>query len=285
MTRHRLRHLFVGWTVAGLSAMAAGAGAAAPGTGTPPAAAAPAAPATAGVLVFAAASLGDVLEEVDRAFTQHTGIAVQASYAASSVLAKQIEAGAPADIFFSADLAWVDYLEQRSLLKPGSRHDVLGNDLVLIAPSGRTLQLKIAPGFDLAGALGEGGRLALADPDSVPAGRYANAALSKLGVWDSVAGRLVRAENVRAALAYVARGEAPLGIVYGTDARAEKRVRVVDVFPADTYPPITYPVALTVHARPQAERLADFLGGAQARQIFVRYGFTTLPAPVGPASH
>ncbi len=280
MTRHRLRHLFVGWTVAGLSAMAAGAGAAAQRTGTPPAV-----PATAGVLVFAAASLGDVLEEVDRAFTQHTGIAVQASYAASSVLAKQIEAGAPADVFFSADLAWVDYLEQRSLLKPGSRHDVLGNDLVLIAPSERALPLKIAPGFDLAGALGAGGRLALADPDSVPAGRYANAALSKLGVWDSVAGRLARAENVRAALAYVARGEAPLGIVYGTDARAEKRVRVVDVFPADTYPPITYPVALTVHARPQAERLADFLGGAQARQIFVRYGFTTLPAPVGPASH
>jgi molybdate transport system substrate-binding protein len=266
--------------------MAAGAGAATAGTATPSGVAgAPAAPATAPVLVFAAASLSDVLEELDRAFTQQTGIAVQASYAASSVLAKQIEAGAAAELFFSADLAWVDYLEQRSLLKPGSRHDVLGNDLVLIAPSGSTLQLKIAPGFDLAGALGAGGRLALADPDSVPAGRYAHAALSKLAVWDGVAGRLARAENVRATLAYVARGETPLGIVYGTDARAEKRVRVIDVFPADTHPPITYPMALTVHARPQAGRLADFLGGAQARQIFVRYGFTAPPAPDGPASH
>jgi molybdate transport system substrate-binding protein len=279
MTSQSPRHALVGWalTVLGVVGTAGLAGAA--GAGSTAAEHAPAE-----LLVFAAASLSEALDEVGRAFTTRTGVRVNASYAASSVLAKQIEAGAPADAFFSADLTWVDYLDQRGLLKRGSRRDVLGNSLVLIAPADSPLRLDITPGFDLAAALGDG-RLASADPDSVPAGRYANAALSTLGVWDSVAGRLARAENVRAALAYVARGEAPLGIVYGTDARAEKRVRVVDVFPADTYPPITYPVALTVHARPQAERLADFLGGAQARQIFVRYGFTTLPAPVGPASH
>jgi molybdate transport system substrate-binding protein len=189
------------------------------------------------------------------------------------VLAKQIEAGAPADAFFSADLAWVDYLETRGLLKAGSRRDVLGNALVLVAPADRALELRIAPGFDLASALG-GGRLAIADPDSVPAGKYARAALTKLGVWSGVRERVVRGENVRAALEYVARGEAPLGIVYRTDAQAEKRVRVVDVFPEDSHPPITYPVALTVRARPEAARLVEFLAGETARRIFERYGFS-----------
>ena len=231
-----------------------------------------------GLLVFAAASLADALEEVDRAFTAATGVRVAASYAASSVLAKQIEAGAPADVFFSADLAWVDYLEKRRLIKPGSRRDVLTNALVLIAPVDSPLRLKIAPGFDLAGALA-GGRLAIADPDSVPAGEYARAALTRLGVWSRVSDRAVRGENVRTALAYVARGEAPLGIVYRTDALAEKRVRVADVFPEDSHPPITYPVALTADARPEASQLVEFLTGDVARQIFLRYGFTAPPHP------
>src|SRR5580704_6297158 len=210
------------------------------------------------LLVFAAASLTDALEEANRAFTADTHVAVKTSYAGSSVLAKQIEAGARADVFFSADREWTDYLEKRGLLRPGTRHDVLGNALVLIAPTDSTVQLKIAPHFALAAALA-GGRLACADPDSVPAGLYARAALTQLGVWDAVAPRLARAENVRAALAYVARGETPLGIVYQTDAQAEKRVRVVDVFPADTHPPIVYPVALIAKAQPQAAAYLDFL--------------------------
>jgi molybdate transport system substrate-binding protein len=175
----------------------------------------------------------------------------------------------------------MDYLEQRGLLRPGTRHDLLGNALVLIAPTASTVRLKIAPRFDLVGALG-GGRLATADPDSVPAGQYARAALTTLGVWQSVSGRLVRAENVRAALEYVARDDAPLGIVYRTDAQAEKRVRVVDVFPAGTHPPIAYPVSLTAGARAQAQRLTAFLSSAAAREIFVRRGFVLL-TPQGAA--
>jgi len=256
---------------------AKGAAATAPGAAAAPAAAATE-PARRELLVFAAASLSDALEEVGQAFTAATGVRVAASYAASSVLAKQIEAGAPADAFFSADVAWVDYLEKRGLIQPSSRRDVLRNTLVLIAPADSTLRLRIAPGFDLAGAL-KGGRLAIADPDSVPAGEYARAALTRLGVWSRVSDRAVRGENVRAALAYVARGEAPLGIVYRTDAQAERRVRVVDVFPEDSHPPITYVVALTSRARPEAAQLVEFLTGDAARQIFVRYGFTAPPGP------
>jgi molybdate transport system substrate-binding protein len=227
------------------------------------------------VLVFAAASLTDALDQVDRAYAARTGVEVKASFAASSLLAKQIEAGAPADVFFSADRESMDYLEQRGLLKPGSRRDLLGNALVLVAPVASTVQLKIATGFDLAGAL-QGGRLATGDPDSVPVGRYARAALSQLGVWPQLSARLVRAENVRAALEYVARGEAPLGIVYRTDAEAEKRVRLVDTFPADTHPPITYPVALTVQASSASESFMAFLASDAAREIFSRYGFEPL---------
>ena len=263
MTSQSRRHALVGWALMALGVVGT-AGAGSPSEHAPT-----------GLLVFAAASLSDALEEVDRAFTARTGVRVSASYAASSVLAKQIEAGAPADAFFSADLAWVDYLEERGLLKRGSRREVLGNALVLIAPADSPLRLEITPGFDLAAALGDG-RLATADPDSVPAGGYARAALTKLGVWQRVSERLVRGENVRAALAYVARGEAPLGIVYRTDAQAEKRVRGGGVFPEDTHPPIRYPVALTARARPEAARLAEFLSGATARQIFTRYGFTAL---------
>jgi molybdate transport system substrate-binding protein len=266
--------------VRALAAFAALVGAAAVG----PARAAPAAAADnraaavqpgAGLLVFAAASLSEALGEADNAFTARTGIPMKASFAASSVLAKQIEAGAPADVFFSADREWMDYLEQRARLKPGSRRDLLGNALVLIAPADSSVHLKIAPHFELVAALGNG-RLATGDPDSVPAGLYARAALMHFGVWEEVANRLARAENVRAALEYVAHGEAPLGIVYRTDAQAETRVRVVDVFPADSHPAITYPLALTAVARPESARFAEFLSSDAARQIFARRGFVVL---------
>jgi molybdate transport system substrate-binding protein len=224
------------------------------------------------VLVFGAASLTDVLDELGHAFGAQTQVEVKSSLAASSALAKQIEAGAPADIFFSADLEWMDYLQQRNLLRPGSRHDVVLNRLVLIAAADSKISLKIAPGFALLKALGEG-KLATGDPDSVPVGKYAHSALAKLGVWDGVSSRIVRAENVRAALAFVARGEAPLGIVYRTDALAQKRVRIVDVFPEDSHPPVTYPIALTKGASPEAQRFEDFVTSAAAKPIFLKYGF------------
>src|SRR2546430_7711579 len=273
MTSQSPRHALVGWAlmlgVAGTAGSAGPVGAAAAGTAG--------ADAPPQLLVCAAASLSDALEEVDRAFSARTGVRVVASYAASSVLAKQIEAGAPADVFFSADRAWVEYLEARGLLERGSPRELLGNALVLIAPADSPLQLNIAPGFDLSAALGAG-RLAVADPDSVPAGKYARAALTRLGVWPRMSDRLVRGENVRAALAYVARGEAPLGIVYGSDAQAEKRVRIIGVVPQDSHPPITYALALTARARPAAARFADFLTSEAARRIFTRYGFAPLPA-------
>ena len=267
MARHLSLTAFVGWALVALSAATtAGAQAAAPPPGG-------------SLLVFAAASLTDALAEVDRAFTARSGIAVKESFAASSVLAKQIEAGAAADLYFCADVPWMDYLQQHGLLRAGTRRDLLGNELVLIAPVTSPVHLSIAPQFALAAALGQG-HLAVADPDSVPAGEYAHAALAKLGVWDSVAGKLVRAENVRTALAYVARAEAPLGIVYRTDAVAEPRVRVVDKFPSSTHPPIVYPVAQTVAAHPPASRLEEFLSGDEARTIFKRYGFITfVPTP------
>lgn len=234
-----------------------------------------AAEASRGVLVYAAASLANVLGDLDKAFTARTGIRVTSSLAASSTLAKQIEAGAPADVYFSADLQWMTYLEQRGLLRPGSRHDVVGNSLVLIAPASSSLQVRIAPGFDLASLLG-GGRLAVADPDSVPAGIYAREALQKLGVWDSVVPRLVRAENVRAALAYVARGDAPLGIVYRTDALVEKGVRIAGAFPANSHSPIVYPAALTRHPSGAAARYLTFITSPDARVVFRKWGFEPL---------
>jgi molybdate transport system substrate-binding protein len=228
-----------------------------------------------GILVFAAASLANVLGDLDKAFTARTGVRVTSSLAASSTLAKQIEAGAPADVYFSADLQWMDYLEQRGLLRAGSRRDVVGNSLVLIAPASTSLEVSIGPGLDLSRLL-RGGRLAIADPDSVPAGIYARQALIKLGSWGSVVPRLVRAENVRAALEYVARGDAPLGIVYRTDALVEKRVRVVGVFPADSHPPIVYPIALTHGARVAAARYLVFITGPDAQTIFRKWGFEPL---------
>ena len=237
------------------------------------------------ILVFAAASLAGPVDEIARAFSTREAepgqsaparIPVRTSFAASSVLAKQIEAGAPADVFLSADTDWMDYLDERHLMRPGTREDLLGNDLVLIAPAGSAVQVTLGPQVDLTAALA-GGRLATGDPDSVPVGRYAQEALTRLQVWEKIAPHLVRAENVRAALEYVARGEATLGIVYRTDALAEKRVRLVDVFPASSHAPIVYPVALTAHASAEAAAFEAFLESDAARQIFVRYGFERLP--------
>jgi molybdate transport system substrate-binding protein len=246
------------------------------GTGSALAATAPTDNPAKEIVVFAAASLTDVLGEIDGAFTRKSGTGVKTSFAASSVVARQIEAGTRADVFFSADLEWMDYLQQRNLVRPETRHDVVGNRLVLIAPMDSTVKVRIAPGFDLGAALGSG-RLATGDPDSVPVGRYARAALTKLGAWDKIEPRLVRAENVRAALAFVARGEAVLGIVYATDARAEKNVRIVDVFPEDSHPPIRYPIAATSTAGPEAARFVEFVRSRESRKIFEKYGFQPLP--------
>ena len=227
------------------------------------------------ILVFAAASLTEAVQEVTTGYERSAQVKVKSSFDSSSVLARQIEAGAQADVFFSADTAWMDYLQSRNLIKPGSRMNLLGNSLVLIAPAQAQIQLKIAPHFPLLAALGDG-RLATGDPDSVPAGRYARSALTKLGVWNEIAPRLARAENVRVALLYVTRGEAPLGIVYASDALADKGVRVVDTFPADTHEPIVYPIALTQSAKSQAAGFVAYLSGPQARDIFVKHGFTVL---------
>src|SRR6266478_5840408 len=227
------------------------------------------------IVVFAAASLTNVLQHLGDAYTKASSLPVKFSFAASSALARQIENGAPADVFFSADKDWMDYLQTRKLIQAESRRNLLGNRLVLVAPAASTVSLKIAPQFELAAALGRG-RLATGDPDSVPAGRYARAALTTLGVWSKVADHIVRAENVRAALAFVERGEVPLGIVYRTDALIDKGVRIVDTFPADSHPPITYPIALTVGAKSVAAQFADYLGKPAVGAVFVRYGFTVL---------
>jgi molybdate transport system substrate-binding protein len=229
------------------------------------------------VTVYAAASLTNALQDIGKAFESAGGAPVKFSFAASSLLAKQIEAGAEADIFVSADGEWMDYLEQRKLLAAGSRHDLLSNRLVLISPASSTRSLKIERGFRLAEALGDS-RLALADPASVPAGKYAKAALAALGVWDQVSGKLAPAENVRVALAYVARGEAAYGIVYETDAKAEPKVRVVDVFPADTHPRIVYPIALMARSTSaDAKAFLAHVTGERGAGVFTRYGFGVIP--------
>lgn len=228
--------------------------------------------------VFAAASLQDALTAVGQAWAQAGGAPATFSFGASPALARQIAQGAPADLFVSADEAWMDWLADRRLIRAASRHDLLSNRLALIAPARSDLQLAIGPGMSLARALGEG-RLAVADVTAVPAGRYARAALEALGVWPSVEHRLLPGESVRAALAYVARGEAPLGVVYATDAAAEPGVRLVGLFPADSHPPIRYPVALVAASRHrQAGALLDFLRGPRAMAIFRRHGFGAPPA-------
>ncbi|GGE10041.1 molybdate ABC transporter substrate-binding protein [Aureimonas endophytica] len=261
VTRRRLvRHLAVLLAAAGLAA-------------------APLAPARAEpqeVLVFAAASLKNALDDINAAWKSESGRSATISYAASSVLAKQIESGAPADLFFSADRDWMDYLAKKDLIRPDSRAELLGNSIVLVAPAGAAKPLDIAPGFPLATALGDG-KLAMGSVDSVPAGKYGKAALEKLGVWQSVSAQVAQADNVRAALLLVSRGEAPLGIVYKTDAAADKGVAVVGTFPADTHPPIVYPVALTKTAKEGAADFLAFLKGAKAKSLFEAQGFTVLP--------
>jgi molybdate transport system substrate-binding protein len=224
------------------------------------------------VLVFAAASLQTALEELVPIAAAETQTSLRTSYAASSALARQIESGAPADIFISADREWMDYLDEREATQRGSRADLLGNSLVLIAPAAGPVKLEVGPGFGLAAALGSDGRVALANPD-VPAGRYAEAALRNLGVWESVAGRLAPAENVRAALLLVSRGEAPLGIVYRTDALADPGVMVVSTFPSSSHPPVVYPAALTARAGDEASRVLAFLRSSRAAGVFARHGF------------
>jgi molybdate transport system substrate-binding protein len=225
------------------------------------------------ITVFAAASLTNALQQVGDAFAKETSIPVKFSFAASSALARQIEGGAPADIFFSADIGWMDYLQARKLIQSSTRHDVLGNRLVLVAPADSKTELKIAPHFALAAVLGKG-RLVTGDPDSVPVGRYAREALTKLGVWNDVAERLVRADSARSALAFVDRGEVPLGIVYQTDALVDKNVRVVDVFPSDTHLPIIYPIALTSGAKADAAKFLAYVRGPSADIVFTHHGFT-----------
>lgn len=228
------------------------------------------------LLVYAAASLTDALGEIGRGFEAAGGPPVKFSFAASSMLARQIEAGADADVFASADGEWMDYLQSRQLIRADTRRDVLGNRLVLIAPADSRVDLKIAARFGLAGALGEGGRLATGDPDSVPVGRYARAALRTLGVWDGVADRLVRADSVRTALAFVARGDAPLGIVYATDAAIDRRVRLVDTFPVTSHPKIVYPFAVTARGGSGAAKFLDYVRSAAAAAVFRRHGFIIL---------
>ena len=226
------------------------------------------------VTVFAAASLKDALDEIDAAYQKRAGQKAVISYASSSALAKQVESGAPAHIFISADLDWMDYLEKRKLIDPASRTNLLRNALVLVAPADSKVSLTVAANFALAGALGNG-RLAMGDPDHVPAGKYAKAALETLGVWPSVAGKIARAENVRAALLFVSRGEAPLGVVYRTDAVADKRVRIAGAFPPDSHAPIVYPAAILANGSNNAAARSyfSFLGSPEALGLFRKHGF------------
>ena len=232
----------------------------------------------ASMTVFAAASLKNALDDVDTAYTAQSHVAVRASYAASSALAKQIEQGAPADAFISADSDWMDYVAQRKLIVVASRRDVLTNHLAMIAPATSAVRLNIRKGFALAKALGDG-RLAIAGPE-VPAGKYGRASLEALGAWDGVKDHLAPAENVRGALAFVAQGEAPLGIVYDTDAKSEPKVKIVGLFPDDSHPRIVYPAALVATSKnAAAPGYVAFLQGPQASAIFRRYGFIVLPRP------
>lgn len=225
------------------------------------------------VLIFAAASLKNALDEASAVWMRETGKRVVASYAASNALAKQIEAGAPADLFFSADLDWMDYASSKGLIKPESRIGLLGNSLVLVAPKGSTVQVELKPGLDLASILG-GNRLAMGHVNAVPAGKYGKAALEHLGAWTGVKDKVAQTENVRAALLLVSRGEAPLGIVYKTDAASDPNVTVVATFPEGSHPPIVYPVALTKDSsNPDAASFLTFLRSDKAKPLFEKQGF------------
>ena len=226
------------------------------------------------VTVFAAASLKDALDENVRAYQAASGDKIVVSYGASSALAKQIESGAPADLFISADLDWMDYLERRRLIRVETKRNLLGNRLVLIAAADSRTSVKIEPGFPLARILGDG-RLAMANPDAVPAGKYGKASLEALGVWKDAAPKVAAVENVRSALVLVSRGEAPLGIVYRTDAAVEPKVRIVAEFPENSHPPIIYPAAVTATGKTATQAFLESLSNRAARAVFSKYGFQT----------
>jgi molybdate transport system substrate-binding protein len=231
------------------------------------------------ITVFAAASMKNALDDVDAAYAAKTGVKIVASYAASSALAKQIEQGAPADIFVSADTDWMDYVASRKSINEGTRINMLGNSIVLIAPKDSAIgDVTISQGFDLAKLAGNG-KIATGDVGAVPVGKYAKAALEKLGAWQSAEPKFAMAESVRAALTLVARGEAALGIVYSTDAKVEPGVKIIGTFPADSHPPIIYPVAATTTAKPEAGSYLAFLRSSAAKAIFEKYGFTYLIRP------
>ncbi|MGZ5875460.1 MAG: molybdate ABC transporter substrate-binding protein [Bradyrhizobium sp.] len=229
--------------------------------------------------VFAAASMKNALDDIDAAYTAKTGVRIVASYSASSALAKQIEQGAPADIFVSADIDWMDYAIARKNINEPTRINLLGNSIVLIAPKDSKIDhVTIGPGFDLAKLAGDG-KIATGDVRAVPVGKYAKAALQKLGAWQAAEPKFAMAESVRAALTLVARGEAPLGIVYSTDAKVEPGVKIVGSFPADSYPPVVYPVAATANAKSEAADYLAFLRSSAAKTAFEKYGFTFLIRP------
>jgi molybdate transport system substrate-binding protein len=229
--------------------------------------------------VFAAASMKNALDDIDAAFTAKTGVKVNASYAASSTLAKQIEQGAPADIFVSADTDWMDYAVGKKNINDSTRLNLLGNSIVLIAPKDSKIDdVTIGPGFDLAKLAGDG-KIATGDVKSVPVGKYAKAALEKLGAWSAAEPKFAMAESVRAALTLVARGEAAIGIVYSTDAKVEPGVKIIGTFPADSHPPIIYPVAATSTAKPEANAYLDYLRSSAAKAVLEKYGFTYLIRP------
>jgi molybdate transport system substrate-binding protein len=231
------------------------------------------------VVVFAAATLKDALDAVAAAAEASIHVPVHAVYGPSPTLVKQLENGAAADIFFSADADWMNEAITQKIVDPETRIDLLSSNLVLIAPASQAVETSIKPGFSLVSMLGEG-RLAMCDPMMMPAGRYGRAALQALGVWDSVKNRVANAEDVRAALVYVARGETPLGIVFDTDAKLDPGVKVIGTFPADSYPPITYPVAAVAHSpNPDTARVLSFLESSAARQIFETFGYRFLPPP------
>jgi molybdate transport system substrate-binding protein len=236
-------------------------------------------PAAAGqktLVVFAAASMKNALDEIDAAYTARSGVRISASYAASSTLAKQIEQGAPADVFVSADSDWMDYAIDKGAINKSTRVNLLGNTIVLIAPSDSGIDnITIGPGFDLAKLAGDG-KIATGDVKAVPVGKYARAALQKLGAWQAAEPKFAMAESVRAALTLVARGEAALGIVYSTDAKVERSVKIVGTFPAETHPPIIYPVAATTNANPETANYLAFLRSAPAKSIVEKYGFKFL---------
>jgi molybdate transport system substrate-binding protein len=229
--------------------------------------------------VFAAASMKNALDDIDAAFTAKTGVKVNASYAASSTLAKQIEQGAPADIFVSADTDWMDYATSKKTINEPTRVNLLGNSIVLIAPKDSKIgDVTIGPGFDLA-KLADDGKIATGDVKAVPVGKYAKAALEKLGAWTAAEPKFAMADSVRAALTLVARSEAALGIVYATDAKVEPGVKIVGTFPADTHPPIIYPVAATSTAKPEANAYLDYLRSSAAKAVLEKYGFNYLIRP------